>query len=365
MNEKEQKRQKRKAHVRRMKAIRILFWTVLFCVLIAGTGTLLAKYYAKESRKGVATASGLYFSSNYLENVPDGEEFPERLNTNHWDGQGSCQIEIEICNYSNILLYNDANLNITYDMYFQLIDEPGEGETYEIIYKEADENGSEAEKTITLTDTTTEHKIMGLYLPGGQANANKVILKITPKQESGSTRVENSYRSKRVKVWAIPTAPQYVADSFHLGAIISASPSKEAFTCTSDFEISEKFENQEWDNCKKIINAHSGFRYKIQTSGELDERYEGKSLVLTWNSDYLEIDMYNKYYLEAKKAGCYTEDAESNTCSIKMDLVSYLSMDFDFFKKVKKNDDGTTTGFDIEKITSVDEFKKLVKVSIE
>ena len=353
MNEKEQKRQKRKAHVRRMKAIRILFWTVLFCVLIAGTGTLLAKYYAKESRKGVATASGLYFSSNYLENVPDGEEFPERLNTNHWDGQGSCQIEIQICNYSNILLYNDANLNITYDMYFQMTETPDAGESYQIIYNETDENGEQTEKTISLTDTQ-EYKISDLYLPGGQANANKVILKITPDTSGNTTKVNNSYRSKKVKVRAVPTAPEYVANSFKLGAIISASPSKEVFSYSGAFDISETIEGKTWNECQEIINSYSGFIYRVQTSGELDESFEGKNLVLTWNHKYLDIDMYNEYYKEAQKNGTYTKNGDLST--ITMELVSYISMEFDFYK---------TADFTTDNWIAVEDFENLVQLEIQ
>ena len=89
-----------------------MFWFVFACILLSTTATIMAKYYAKESRKGVATASGLYFTSNYLEQISD-DVLPERANTNQWLGSGTCNLNIEIYNYSNILLYNDENLNIT------------------------------------------------------------------------------------------------------------------------------------------------------------------------------------------------------------------------------------------------------------
>lgn len=355
MTEKEQRRRKRKAHVRRMKAFRIFFWLVVICVLSAGTATILAKYYAKESRKGVATASGLYFSSNYLENTPDGEAYPERLNTSHWDGTGACLINIEIYNYSNILLYNDANLNITYDLHFQMQEAPGENESYQIIYKETDEDGNETEKTINLTGTS-EQTISGLYLPGGQANVNSVTLKVIPDTENESTRVENAYRSKKVKVWAVPTAPEYVTNSFNLGAIISASPSKEAFTCTRAFDISETMENKEWAECKNLIDAYSGFVYRVQTNGELDENYDGQSMVLKWNHKYLDLDMYNEYLVKAKEENTYTKDEASGYSTITMELVSYSSLEFDFYK---------TADFTTENWTQASDFESLVTLEIK
>lgn len=335
------------------RAIRILFLLVLLCVAAAGTLTLYAKYYAKESRKSVATASGLYFSSNYLENTAQGGQFRERTNVNRWDGQDSCQIEIEIRNYNNILLYNDANLNITYDLYVQMLEAPETTESYEITYKEADAGGSLTDKTITLTDTT-EHKITGCYLAGGQARANKVVLKVTPDKTVAGNKVDSTYRSKRVKVWAVPTAPEYVADSFLLGAIISASPSKDAFSYKGSFEISRSLEGKTWEQCKNLIELYSGFVYTLQTNGELDESYDGKKLVLTWNHKYLDIDMYNDYYNKAKNNGNYSTSGDEST--ITLEIVSYMSMKFDFYK---------TADFSANNFSSASDFENLVQVTIQ
>ena len=342
---KEQKAQK-KAYVKRMKRIRFFFWFVFVCLLLAGTGTLLAKYYAKESRKGVATASGLYFTSNYLESV-SGNDLPERLNSNHWDGQDECNIEIEIRNYSNFLLYNDANLNITYDLYFQMVGTPNDGELYTVYYYK---DGEETKTSIDLSDGEV-HKITDLYLPGGQATANKVILTIDPGTDE---KVANTYRSQKVKVWAYPTAPNYVADSFELGAIISASPSKEVFTCEGAFDVSEKMTGKSWAECAEIINAYSGFVYRVQTNGELDENFDGKSMVLTWNHQYLDIDMYNEYYQKALGNSTYTKNGDYST--ITMELVSYSSMEFNFYK---------TANFTTDSWTAITDFEGLVELEIK
>lgn len=349
MRQQSERRTGRKAYVKRMKKIRIIFWCLVLCLFLGCTSTLIAKYYGKESRKGVATASGLYFSSNYLEAV-SGEDFPERLNTDHWEGLGACVMNIEVYNYSNILLYNDENLNITYDMYFQMQEEPAEGETYEAIYTVTDDNGNESEKVIRLQSTDPQ-KISGLYLPGGQANSNKVKLKITP--NTSGTQVDGTYRSKKVAVWVVPTAPDYVASSTKLGAILSASPSKQSFSYHGAFDISEKLEGKTWEECKGVISSYAGFVYRIQTSGELDDSYEGKKMKITWDSTCLEMDQYNKYYQEALSN--HTIVVDNGHTSFTMDLVSYISMEFNFYK---------TADFDFSKWNSKEEFQNLVTVEL-
>lgn len=370
MRQPEEQKVIKRAYVKRMKRIRILFWCAFVCLLFAGTGTLLAKYYAKESRKGVATASGLYFTSNYLEAVKGSEvdDLPERVNTNQWLGTGTCSIGIEVYNYSNILLYNDENLNITYDMHFKMLEAPGENETYKVVYTTYDD-GEPKNNEIDLTDTE-EHTIEGLYLPGGQATSNSVQLQITPKADANE-KVDNSYRSKKVAVWVEPTAPDYVAMSNKLGAILSATPSKQAFSLKGAFDVSEKMEDKDLEACRSLIQSYAGFTYKVQTSGELDESYEGKKLKITWNSTYLEMDMYNKYYQEAKEKNLVTEATNNESgltyTSITMDLVSYTSMEFDFYKTTAQNTaseeaQGTKKSFSDFEMNNVEDFNNLVIV---
>ena len=334
-----------------------MFWFVFACILLSTTATIMAKYYAKESRKGVATASGLYFTSNYLEQISD-DVLPERANTNQWLGSGTCNLNIEIYNYSNILLYNDENLNITYDMHFQMQEAPGADESYKVSYKTTDAEGNQTEHVIELVDTNKQ-TIEGLYLPGGQALANYVQLQITPNVNDPSVKVENSYRSKKVAVWVEPTAPDYVANSNKLGAILSATPSKQAFSFRAAFDIEEQMEGMSLEEGKALIESYAGFPYKVQTSGELDSNYEGKRMRVTWNSTYLELDMYNKYYQEAKKQGLVTTvnntGAGVTYTSIIMDLTSYTSMEFDFYK---------TTSFGNFTITDLTDFHNLVMVDI-
>ena len=358
MRQPEEQKAIKRAYVKRMKRIRILFWCAFVCLLFAGTGTLLAKYYAKESRKGVATASGLYFTSNYLEAVTGSEvdDLPERVNTNQWLGTGTCSIGIEVYNYSNILLYNDENLNITYDMHFKMLEAPGENETYKVVYTTYDNDGEPKNSEINLTDTN-EHTIGGLYLPGGQATSNSVQLQITPNKADANIKVDNSYRSKKVAVWVEPTAPDYVAKSNKLGAILSATPSKLTFSMDAAFDISETMEGLDEEGIKALLRSYAGFVYKIQTSGEISEQQENKKIKLTWNSTYLEMDFYNKYYKEFLEKNSVTTETRADGAvykSINMDMVTYISMEFNFYK---------TANFENKEWTK-ESFKALVQTEI-
>lgn len=362
MKQPKTQKERKKAYVKRMKIIRALFWCGFVCVFLVSAVTLYAKYYGKESRKGVATASGLYFTSNYLEPITDvskPEEFPERINSSHWEGIGTCTIDIGIYNYSNILLYNDENLNITYDMHLKLMDEESteavsdDVETYAVTYKTIDENGNAVDTTVQLTKNEVV-TISGLYLPGGQARSNQVVLSITPNQDG--SKVAGTYRSKQIAVWVEPTAPDYIIDSCKMGARISASPSKQAFNFSDAFDIMAQMEELETLEAKKALaDSYSAFGYKVQTSGEVTDDYANTKLKVTWNSNYLEMDMYNKYYEEAITNGSYTVAADG-WASITMDLVSYTSMEFNFFKTQKYSELSWN---------SIDDFKNLVQVSLE
>ena len=243
-------------------------------------------------------------------------------------------------------------------MHFQMQEAPGADESYKVSYKTTDAEGNQTEHVIELVDTNKQ-TIEGLYLPGGQALANYVQLQITPNVNDPSVKVENSYRSKKVAVWVEPTAPDYVANSNKLGAILSATPSKQAFSFRAAFDIEEQMEGMSLEEGKALIESYAGFPYKVQTSGELDSNYEGKRMRVTWNSTYLELDMYNKYYQEAKKQGLVTTvnntGAGVTYTSIIMDLTSYTSMEFDFYK---------TTSFGNFTITDLTDFHNLVMVDI-
>ena len=111
----------RKLHKKFYRAMGgFLITLVLLC---AAGGNLFAKYYAGQKNKGVGVASSLYFSSNVLKNVASTEDttdYPMIFNKEAWNGTDECEIEVDIRNYANQLLYNDKNLDITYQISFQL-----------------------------------------------------------------------------------------------------------------------------------------------------------------------------------------------------------------------------------------------------
>lgn len=346
---------------RRRKSTYIKAWVIAVLSVCALAGMLwggitYAKYYAQESRKGVALASGLYFTSNCMQSISDNnlgnyDLFTEYVDSN-WTGVGAASIAVQVNNFENILLYNDQNLNITYDLYFRLIDTPVEGSSYVVQY--TDEANTVKNETLKQNETFV---IKDQYLKGGSAKYNRVTLIITP--ESGFDI--DTYVSKRVAVWAIPTYPDYVADANRLAAVVVAVPQKGAFSHQEGFDIAGDLNSLQdagtW-NPKgiQLLEDYSGFVYNIKTTGE--DRGVRHYFEITWKNEVLDIDRYNTYYLKAQaehtaaKPTIWTNTDEKTT-TIKIEALSYASMDIHFYK---------AAGFKASDFGSADEFHRLVTV---
>jgi hypothetical protein len=312
---------------------------LVFLLLLSFCGYAYARYYAQESRKGVATASGLYFSSNCMQSVEEidkQEDFPSYVDSNGWNGEGSCTVQILVQNYENVLLYNDANLNITYDIKFCLIDAPADS-TYTVINKE-----QSSETSYTLEKGTTVC-FSNQYLQGGSAQKNQIDLIVSP--PSGYD--PQTYVSGRVAVWAEPSAPDYVK-GMNLAACIQVKPDRE-YSVTGGFDIAEKL-SKEGTNVAEMLKSLSGFAYTVRTTGDL----QGSTghIQLRWNSTYLEMDLYNSYYLAAQKAGLVQTEGEYTTLT--MDAYTYASMNFSFYK---------TAAFDVSNFQTASAFTRLVDVT--
>lgn len=328
---------------------------VILVFLLAGMiqgGISLAKYYAQESRKGVSSASGLYFTSNYLKSVSgndvsDFNLFTENVDSYGWTGTGTCTMRIQVNNFENILLYNSRDLNIMYDLYFQLLETPNSGSYYEVRYYEDNQY-----KLQTL-EKDVPFVLKNQYLEGGSAKYNLTELLFHP--ENGID-AEN-YTSKKVAVWAVPTYPDYVVNTSKLAAIMIAVPKKGAFSFEGDFDIYDELANKTWNpNGIQMLNDYSGFVYNIKTTGE--DRNVVHYFEITWNNQYIDIDQYNTYYKKAVENNTlakptYWTDAVENTTTIKVEAPSYTSMDIHFFK---------TAGFKPETLGSAAAFRNLVTV---
>ena len=328
-----------------------LIVAVVVCILagLIGGGVTLAKYYEQESRKGVSVASGLYFTSNCLMSISNNDigdfgKFTQYAGSGGWNGSGACTLPIQINNFENILLYNDRNLNIMYDLYFQLLDTPVEGSSYEVRY---------TIDGVTQTKKLAENApfvIKDQYLQGGSAQSNRVDLIVSPEADINAEK----YISKRVAAWAVPTYPDYVANTSKLAAVITAVPQKGEFSHRAGFEIAEDLDAREWNpDGIRLLNNYSGFVYNIKTTGE--DRYATHYFEISWDNRYLDIDQYNSYYLEAiKSTDTSWKDDTAHTSTIKVEAPSYTSMNIHFYK---------TENFKPETLGSAKAFNGLVTVT--
>lgn len=306
--EKEKSRQKQ-LHKRKFHAI--MGFAISFVLLCFASGVLFAKYYAGSSNKGVATASSLYFSSNVLRNIGnatgnlDDSSYPIIYNTEAWDGTGACNLDVQIRNYQNQLLYNDQNLDITYDITFELTEESDNG-----IYKVFD--GTDT------FDITGGHTFKNVTLDGGVAKTDTYKISVTRPDEQ---KENTTYRSVGIRVTAIPVSPSYVTSSASLGGILYAS------MVSVQYKLDYNFDKV------KSVDSFSGFPCTITyTPGEDNVAHEVK---ITWNNK-LEIDQYNKYYLQAKAAGSLQVTDDSSYIILTME--PYSAVDVTFYRTSNFND---------------------------
>ena len=313
---------KRKVDLKKHKFILPVCTAVVIVLLIAAMAVTYAKYYAQESRKSVMTASGLYFSSNCLtkvDSIDDKQSFPAYVASNSWTGTGRAVLPIHIYNYDNILLYNDNNLNITYDIYFCLIDNDTEA-TYSIKYNNGTTN---MEKTLKYN---VPFVIKDQYLEGGSAKGNSYDLTISPKSEIDAEK----YISGRVSVWAVPTYPSYVVEATRLAANIRMRPTKGAFSYTAGFSIENDLKNLDWETAAKArLNDSAGFVYTIKATGEAKTTYYYN---ISWNNEIYEIDQYNNKYIEAAAQGRVVTNGNITTMTI--EAVPYSVVNISFYKTV-------------------------------
>ena len=280
---------KKQLHKKKCRAIMGFITTLL--LLCLASSVLVAKYYAGRSNKGVAIASSLYFSSNVLKNVKnesggvDDSNYPIIYNTTSWDGTGACRLDVQIRNYQNQLLYNDRNLDITYNICFELAG-VSDGGTYQISY------GSD---TKTLTDDNKKVQFSNITLQGGMARADQFMVSVTrPESEKDNP----NYRSTGIRVTATPVSPSYVTASSILGGILYASIVSAEYSLNANFDVNGP------------LNNYSGFPCTITYMPGVDNKAHEVKVI--WDSK-LEIDQFDPYYQQAKNEdGKYDEIKDSN-----------------------------------------------------
>lgn len=340
----------------------LLIALALLAVLGIGGGVAFAKYYSINYREGVSVASGLYFGSNKLTTVPgsvtdmsdiaanETDTLPVNVNTTKWSGDETT-FDIEIRNYENHLLYNDASLAIEYEVCFMMLDTPkganyyvekyGEPSTRKALYEEESDGtvitpvgtGGAAVKTFTGT------------LPGGSLAADRytLIIKMVNPERYDQAKA-------RVLAVAYPTAPDYVRNDTYqqnrlLGVFQGVYSQIELSVDTAEFKVQEEsdYNAGTW---KGKVKDLSGLIYNVKTKGDIvtdssDSITIKPQVMIRWKKDYLKISEYDEYYLAAKAMDAanagdpgaqkwfYTQG--DWTC-MRVSAMPYTSIDVTFYK---------------------------------
>lgn len=298
-NPDKEKTEKRTEDKAGRKKIAVTLAVLAAIVVAISGGVAFAKYYAAKYRPGVSVASGLYFNSNKLLKNPgqtkditkiDTDNMMVNVNSDKWSS-GNLYFDVEIHNYDNNLLYNDENLNVSYEICFTLLETPAGADYYV-----QDVDGTE--------HTLTKGKIVKLtqgYLPGGTRNQDTYRIRI-------NLRDAAAYNGARVLAVAYPTSPDYLYDAEHqqnrLAGIFQGVYSETEMKVEDAYFLVEDdtdYNELTWND--KVADL-SGLIFNIKTIGSIvtDGNNAAKQeAIVRWRSDYISISQYDTCYMEAQE----------------------------------------------------------------
>lgn len=307
--------------------------SLIVAIALGAAIVVLAKYYATTNNKGVAVASGLYFSSNILtqidgstdiNNVKNESGIPTYLNPKVWSG-ATCTFAIEIKNNDSVLLYNDANLDIEYRVDFLILE--NEGNTSYTV-KQINSDGTASTERILNTGNTVSFTGK---IEGGQPLYDKYELSIHIENEGSFEG-----KSAPVLVVAYPTSPDYIAataNELRLVSIIQGDYTQPKIEIdTKGFLIENYMTDSNWLD---VVKSYSGYEYNITTTGDIAStgiENINQDMAITWNSNVLTIDKFNSYYLEARSKNRITDNGDGTT-TMTIDAMPYSAIKLTFYKK--------------------------------
>ena len=327
------------------------------------SGTTFAKYYASKYRQGVSVASGFYFNSNRLTkstgditNITaiDTDGMAVNVNSGRWTG-GNLLFDIPIRNYDNNLLFNDENLNVEYEIVFWLVDEPI-GATYYAQDYEGQETPLEKDVPVKLTNGR---------LPGGSLSQQTCRIRIALEDA-------DLYQYARVLVMAYPVAPDYLYkeqnQEFRLLGLFQGVLSQTEMKVESAHFVVQEESDYGADTWKQKVEDLSGLIFNIKTTGDVlndESNAVEQTAIVKWNSNYLELSIYDDYYRTATKKQNNkaltepdviwreTDEAGTTWNYMKIQVLPYTNANLTFYKTTRFMDDmasGTMTKDIFEKL---------------
>lgn len=365
MQKKQEKEKKIKTR-EKMNKKSYLIIGLLACVFLAGASiTVYSKYYKTGYNQGMAIASGFYFSSNYmyeeeainnytieeLAQSQDGKLVHEDLinklisavSKEAWNGD-SYTFTIEVRNYANSLLFNDEELNVSYQVEFALLDADA-GAAYKV--KDPD-TGAYTSITNDGNGNLTTASFRG-ELKGGKLSEDEYELQVTRPQTG-------EYTPARILIMAYPVGDAFSQNPRKIAGIVKAEYSQQEmkiieqkFTIDKDNELMEST----W---RERVKKESAFTYQIKTSGgfyvEGDDNML-QEIKIKWDPEVFALNENDKYI----KEGAHVEyDSVNKKMIMTIETAPYSSIKFVFFKK-----EGFKTWVD-DTTKSLEDFRKLVSV---
>lgn len=311
------------------------------CLLLAGTVlTVYSKYYKTGYEKGMAIASGFYFSSNYmyeeegLNDIADiaelagNEELVNRLmvavSNKPWAGN-SYSFDVEVRNHTNQLLYNDEDLNVAYTVEFILLDAP-KGANYSIGKME---NGGAVTGYMPLNSGNTIKKVsfQGM-LEGGRLTWENYVLRVS----LGNGQNPDTYEPARVLMMAYPMEPVFLEDTKKIAGIIKAEYNITEMEITDQkFTIEDDLKADSW---QEQVKKESALVYQLKTTGNYYVQGTDNMLQkirIKWDPGMYALNKNDRYLNHAEGTRLVEYD-EANGLMV-IETAPYSSIKFVFFKK--------------------------------
>lgn len=316
----------KKTHFKKIHIVKILIPIAVF--LAFGIG-VAAKYVANNAESGVAVASAIYFTANYagtaseegtddaLANIVGVPYLANGTGT----GTGSYStFYFEVRNHENMLLFNERDVEIPYEIYFWLAEEAKTGQKYTVSYHDGQ---SPAEIQLSNNRDAAVH-IHGT-LKGGSALSDQYGITITSKDGEAVpiyVVAKSSYVSlSKVLKGKLQVITQEAEEEFikSKGFVNTSETVLETLTPDQASKMSELF-------------------YYVNTNSASDVM--GSRLRIAWDADYIEINRNNAFFVEWMeqapennwKPGTTTVDGKEYSY-IDVTPVGYSSMKFGFFRK--------------------------------
>lgn len=262
-----------------LKKLNTSFVIVIIVLAACLTGVnmtdVVAKYYIDDISRETIVANTFYFSSDYLD-VPDENGNPPEYSVNGWDGMTDKSFAFVIRNYENPLLFNDSAQDLDYEISYSTSAE--DSALIDVsLWKYEPDNVNAVNGYIQITSGSR------MTIKGDNSHYNHDDYKIMISSKNPSVPIERDVKvsvtaqsinvnyQKTITTNIILRYTEYAAYIAQKGFV-----STDQKLAALDYAICTANE-QSGDS---LLNSYS----KLAT----------KTLLVTWNNDYLEFDRFDE-----------------------------------------------------------------------